>query len=135
MSTMKKMIAVFTLAIGMTAAGAERAWAGDEGWAAFGGFLGGTILANLGHDHHRHHTVRETHVVEDHSRSYDVVEVHYTYVDRRVWHEGSWSYEYDQCGQKIKTWHPGYYTVERIRVKRPSHRNSHGRSHYARCRY
>ena len=130
---MKKLLGVMTLAIGMTVAGAEKTWAGDEGWAAFGGFVGGTILANFGYDHHSHHTVRETHVVVDHPYDYDVAEIRYTYVNRRVWHEGYWTHEVDRCGQKIKTWHPGYYTIERVRVKKsPSHGYHHRRSHYAR---
>lgn len=124
---MKKLQWVVALALGLTVAGAGSAWAGDEGWAALGGFIGGAILSDvLGCNSYR--TVHETRVI--------VQEPHYVrevvygppprYVDKRVWHEGYWSHAYDRCGRRIKSWIPGYYSVVRVRVESGHHGGHYG---------
>jgi hypothetical protein len=110
---MKRLLWMGTLALAVSVAGAGGARAGDDGWAALGGFIGGAILADaLG----GHHVVRETRVIVE--EPYYPREVVYSrqYIPQQVWHEGYWSYVRDRCGRSIKTWTPGYYTVEQIRV-------------------
>ena len=101
--------------------------AGDEGWAAFGGFVGGTLISSFtsGRSHHGHHSSHhhhETVVVERPSG-------HYEYQTRKVWIEGHYDYERDRCGRRIKVWHPGHYKYEKVKVWVET--RSRGRS----CRY
>ena len=134
---MKKVATVLSL-VGMLAlAPPVSSQAGDEGWAALGGFIGGTIFSGIAHgSHHASHTSHHT-IVNHYETSRSG---HYEFVDKKVWHPGYWDYGYDECGRKTKVWVKGYYSIETVKVwvsdrhrhpYRPRHRS--GRSHYV-CR-
>lgn len=125
---MKKLLWMGTLALALSMAGSGTAQAGDEGWAALGGFIGGAILSDA-FGHHGHHSVETRVIVNEPYYVREVVHHAPRYVSRRVWHEGYWSYAHDRCGRRIKTWNPGYYTVEQVRVSSPRHEVSY-RSHH-----
>ena len=99
----------------------QQAQAGDEGWAAFGGFVGGTLVAN--YNNHSRHSSRSNHggshyqsrSTHNHHSSHQP-SGHYEYESRRVWVEGHYDYERDRCGHLVKVWHPGYYKYEKVKV-------------------
>ena len=130
MIRMKKWAATGVLAVVIALAGVDTSRAGDDGWAAFGGFVGGTILAGLTHGY-QHHPTHYSHVTVSHPGVYEVKVSGHRYEERQVWHDGYWSYEYDRCGHRIKTWNPGYYTVEQVQVYAPSYSHSYHSYGYA----
>ena len=110
------------------------AHAGDEGWAALGGFIGGAIFSNIANqrgDSDRYHydngITRGNHsavtvvVGNDGRRGY------YKYQQVKRWVPGYHAYRRDECGRQIKVWHNGYYTHDRVRVWVPT-----GGHHYDR---
>ena len=146
---MKKAAWIGILAAAAMVAQSPEARAGDEGWAALGGYVVGSLIGGGGHGHgsyrvgyhsrgHRsgHHVnyrpapryyhappVRyETVIVENHYAPPPEPEGHYEYQEQRIWVPGSYSYEYDRCGRQIKVWHEGYYRTEQVKVWVPHHR-------------
>jgi hypothetical protein len=127
---MRKMLTTLGIAGAMATAAPVAGQAGDEGWAALGGFLGGTILGEVFHGHHGHHGHQGGHTVVVEEHHYVQPAGHYEYEKREVWHEGYYSYEYDRCGRRIRVWNPGYYTYTTVKVW-VEHRGHH--RDYAYC--
>ena len=122
---MKTTISIFVTAIFLFA-NAPKAQAGGEGWAAFGGFLGGVIASGISRDiRNRHH---ETVVYyEPGHNSYG----HYEYRTFKRWVPGCWTYQEDHHGTPVKVWVEGYFTYEKERVwVRNYYRSSYGHSNY-----
>ena len=120
---MKKSTLLIAVAAATAASfsfGPSEARAGDEGWAAFGGFVGGTLLSSFTSSQHRHSSGRHYRSEPSHGHRETVVverpSGHYEYQTRQVWIEGHYDYERDECGRRIKVWHPGYYKCEEVKV-------------------
>ena len=110
--------------------------AGDDGWAALGGFLGGAIFSEMFRGDRVYHSVVHDRVVEHVGPSCPRIVLeepagYYKEVRNKIWHEGYYTYRHDHCGRRIKTWNPGYYTYEYVKVWVPAHHSHHSRSRYA----
>lgn len=101
--------------------------AGDEGWAALGGFLGGVLLSQ-GH-HHEHRTV----IREKIYHRERVSQGHYEYQTRRIWHPGRFVHVRRDCGRVRRVWEPGYYQHEKVKVWVPSLHVSYRSGHRSGC--
>ncbi len=111
---MKSTISIFLTATFFLAS-TPKAQAGDDGWAAFGGFLGGVIVSSISHDiKNRHHDRHREEVVyyDLGHNSYG----HYEYRTIKTWVPGCWTYREDHHGRTIKVWVEGYYTYEKERI-------------------
>ncbi len=147
---MKKYLTLLILPVLCLSLGAGRAAAGDEAWAALGGFVGGVITTKV-FDHHRdYHRGHRTEVIvverdrpgkhhghytHGHSKHgcdnrCDRYErpVRYKTVRTREWVPGFWEVRYDRCGTRIRTWQPGYYkqATKRVRVDIDRDYDDHG---------
>jgi hypothetical protein len=128
---MKKhgIVSIAVVALGVAVA-SPQAQAGDEGWAAFGGFVGGTILSSFtsghrsSHHHVSSHRSSHGHSSHHHGRVVEQPSGHYEYQTRQVWVPGHYDYERDECGHRIKVWHPGHHKSETVKVW-VSHRSSY----------
>ncbi|MFT5122450.1 MAG: hypothetical protein ACI9TH_004866 [Kiritimatiellia bacterium] len=116
---MKNTLSIITLTLGLGVC-APQAQAGDEGWAAFGGLLGGAVLTHAAYQSHGHHAA------PSHGSSHRESSGHFEYREERVWVPGHYDYERDACGHKVRVFHPGHYKSETVKVWIP-----HRRGHYA----
>lgn len=41
---------------------------------------------------------------------------YYKYETRKIWIPGTWQVTYDRCGNRTRTWCPGYYQTKQVRV-------------------
>lgn len=41
---------------------------------------------------------------------------YYHYETRQIWVPGRWEVSYDRCGNRHRTWCPGYYQTKRVKV-------------------
>jgi len=142
---MKNLAWLSVVVAGAMTLPAELSRAGDEGWAALGGFIGGLVVSGASH-HHTTRVVEKTVVVEkpvyvepeeriieqvDPSCSEGQViektvvieEPIYTssYVvrTRRVWVPGGWTYLTRACGPPVRVWRGGCYKSVPVRVYTP----------------
>ena len=132
--------------------------AGSDGWAAFGGFLGGLILSD--YSSRSSHTVyidrspivertvvvrepyREVVVYEPYREvvvyePYREVIIHrpapvYEVRSTQVWIPGGYRYEVGRSGHSIRSYSPGYYHSyhPKVRVESHSYRRYGGYNHY-----
>lgn len=109
--------------------------AGDEGWAALGGFIGGLAVGNSSSCR----TSVRVYQPQVHYRYSEPVRVYerervrrprYTTVTRSVWVPGGWVHQRDDCGRRYKVWQNGYYETVREQVRVSSSRHSHQSRHY-----
>ena len=108
-----KAIIVGTLITALAIGTTPRAEAGDEGWAAFGGVLGGLLLSKtVFSDHGHHRTVRH------HREAYrsERATGHYEYRREKRWIPGCWVTVRDDCGRSYREWQPGYYKHFEVKV-------------------
>lgn len=113
------LIGIIALSLGLAFA-APQAQARDDGWAAFGGLIGGAILAHAvfqGSSHGSHHGYSV------HGYSHSSKGGRYEYRQQRVWVPGHYDYERDACGHKVRVFHPGHHKIELVKVWVPY---SHG---------
>lgn len=99
--------------------------AGDEGWAALGGLIGGLALGQI--SSHSSHTV--VHRVNSYSscdsrrvtrhRPRTTRKWRYEYITERHWVPGCWVFERDRCGRRYRVWQDGYYETVRRKVRVP----------------
>ena len=101
----------------------QKAQAGDEGWAALGGFVVGGLFQHYAHgSHHRHHyrAPRTCYVPPAPACPPPRVTCqptgHYETRTVKTWVPGTWIYETLPCGTVQKVWQPGYYQTEKVRV-------------------
>lgn len=87
------------------------ACAGDEGWAALGGFLGGVLIGQSASCVPR--TVIHRDVIVESRPS---VCGHYEWVEERYWIPGRYVVERDRCGRRTRVWEPGRYAYRKVRV-------------------
>ena len=104
--------------------------AGDEGWAAFGGFVGGVLVNEVSHHlHHRSHSrsaygrpavVHPAPVVVQPAPV--VVHAappppsgHWETRAQQYWVPGQWVTQHTPCGYQT-VWQPGYYATRHTRV-------------------
>jgi hypothetical protein len=131
---MKKLGLIGLAAASLAAGPSVTAQAGSDGWAAFGGFLGGLILSDIAYQSPRTVYVHSAPVVERTvvvREPYREVIVHQPYREvvvyppppvyevrtARVWVPGAYRYESDYCGRAIRVWSPGYYTTRHHQVR------------------
>ena len=106
--------------------------AGDDGWAALGGFLlGGLLLSDSGHAHHEYRTVRHERVIVEEP----VAQGYYTYRTQRVWHPGHHIHRRLACGTLRRVWEPGHYEHRKVKVWVPSHSRSYSSRRGSSCDY
>lgn len=134
---MSKFVIVPVLMVALLIGRPIEAQAGDEGWAALGGFLGGALLTRAAQCRSYHASyapvVTETVVVHE-----PIETGHYEYRTDKEWVPGYWSYVEDRCGRIEKVWHPGRYEYVEVKVWVPHVRRYAYHSTYrrgSRCRY
>lgn len=130
---MKKWILIALLGTGLGLGTTLETRAGDDGWAAFGGFLGGTILANMAHHGGHHTTVHHEVVIREPVYEVEVAPAgHYEVVRKKIWNPGYYSYAHDRCGRRIKVWNEGFYTFRDVEVWVSYRGRHHGHGHHRR---
>lgn len=115
-----KTLGILLAAAVLTGFAPRQAQAGDDGWAALGGFIGGLIVHDIFEPHHHTTVIKETRYRSDYQpRRNHHRETHserYEYRWEKKWVPGYYSYEEDSCGYVEKIWHPGYYTRVKVKV-------------------
>ena len=133
---MKNILIITLIAILVGSITAANAKADREGRALVGGLIGGLIIGSIldGDHHHRRTTVHH-----HSSHRYDSCGCngHHEYIPVKTWINGRWLVHYDNCGNRVRNWHPGHYSYTKRRVWVPHNRSchyyngpSHGRYHY-----
>ena len=123
------IITLFAILVGsITAANAK---ADREGRALVGGLIGGLIIGSILDDDHHH---RRTTVHHRSSHRYDSCGCngHHDYISVKTWINGRWLVHYDNCENRVRNWHSGYYSYTKRRVWVPHNRGCHyynGTSH------
>ncbi len=136
---MKKTISIFLAAAVILLAYTPKAQAGNDGWAAFGGFLGGVIVSSIGHDirKHRHNSSCGHHGGAEirYGRNYGSSHRsngHYEYRTIKRWSPGYWEYQERYCDTPIKVWVAGHYDYhkEKVWVRDYGHHSGYNSHHY-----
>ena len=141
---MKKIIQFSLLTAVVLGPGLNEARAGDEAWAAIGGFVAGVITGVAIEDgHHVHHRHPPAHY--GHHKNYGNKghhgpphvsyhrhhgkKGHWEYRKVRVWVPGHWAYSYDSCGSRVRYWESGYYSWQKNKVWVPHRKHGRHRGH------
>ncbi|MEM7395361.1 MAG: hypothetical protein AAF492_23765 [Verrucomicrobiota bacterium] len=135
---MKKWLCSMLVAGPLAMGSAPEAKAGDEGWAALGGFFGGLIVSEISHrGHDRHYGHRSRRAYHEPARVVYEEPVRYTYkkVKRKRWVEGYYTHKRLPCGRVVKKWHPGHYETYYERIKVPAYGGYSSSSYGGSCRY
>jgi hypothetical protein len=132
--TMKKWPIMGMVVAAIAGGTPDVARAGDDGWAALGGFLGGALLTEM--FHHAggsraavvyHHEAPHHHVAKRRG--------HYRQEYRNVWVPGHYEIRQRRCGGDYRVWIPGYYTQRKVEVWVQDGRHHRGHASYRHQRY
>ena len=136
---MNKTISIILATAVILLAYTPKAQAGNDGWAAFGGFLGGVIVSSIGHDirknrhgsHHGNHSSVEIRYGRNYGSSHHS-NGHYEYRTIKRWAPGYWEYQEDHHGATIKIWMKGHYIYhkEKVWVRDYGHHGGYYSHHY-----
>ncbi len=134
-----KKIAWILIAAAEFAGTAPVARAGDEGWAALGGFIAGSIVTSIKHQNNygkgqRYRgSYRQCDTYRDSRSSYHKrPSGHYEYRSVKTWISGRWIYETDECGYTTRYWKPSHYVYRKTRVWVDHYRGDHYATNYRR---
>ena len=121
---MKDILIITLIAILVGSITAANANADREGRALVGGLIGGLIIGSILDDDHHH---RRTTFHHHSSHRYDSCGCngHHDYISVKTWINGRWLVHYDNCGNRVRNWHPGHYSYIKRRVWVPHNRGCH----------